>query len=160
MDVFTNQICKTKSLVYMLAGAGWQWAAGAFFGKGWPGCRLPRWLSGKESACQHRRCRRPGFNPWDGKIPWGRERLPTPVFLPGESHGQRSLASCSPWGRKESDMTEQLSMHTWPGCSLLKWKYSSLDCGCLLHLKNLAACLLPYFQVTLIHLENTVCWAV
>ena len=42
---------------------------------------------------------------------WGRKWQPTPVFLPGESHGQRSLAGYSPWGRKESDMTERLS-HT------------------------------------------------
>ena len=40
-----------------------------------------------------------------------REWLPTPVFLPGEFHGQKSLAGCSPWGHKESDMTEQLT-HT------------------------------------------------
>ena len=41
-------------------------------------------------------CRRPGFNPWIGKIPWRREWLPTSLFLPGESHGQRSLAGyCS-----------------------------------------------------------------
>ena len=46
------------------------------------------------------------FDPWVGKIPWRREQLPTPVFLPGESHGLRSLAGCSPWGCKESDMTE------------------------------------------------------
>ena len=38
---------------------------------------------------------KPGFDPWVGKIPWRRERLPTPVFLPGESHGQRSLAGQS-----------------------------------------------------------------
>ena len=48
---------------------------------------------------------RPGFNPWVGKIPWRREWLPTPVSLPGEFHGQRSLAGCSPWGHKESDRT-------------------------------------------------------
>ena len=42
------------------------------------------------------------------KIPWRREWLPTPVFLPAESHGQRSLAGCSPWGHKWSDTTEQL----------------------------------------------------
>ena len=53
---------------------------------------------------------RPGFDSWVGKIPCRRERLPTPVFLPGEFHGQRSLAGCSPWGRKESDTTEQLSL--------------------------------------------------
>ena len=46
---------------------------------------------------------------WVGKIPWRREWPPTPVFLPGEPHGQRSLAGYSPWGRTESDMTEQLS---------------------------------------------------
>ena len=51
-------------------------------------------------------CRRPGFNPWVGKIPWRREWLPTPVYLPGEFYGQRSLAGYSPWGCKESDMTE------------------------------------------------------
>ena len=61
----------------------------------------------KESTLQ---CRRPGFNPWVGKIPWRRAWQPTPVFLPGESHGQRSLAGYSPWCRKESDMTEWLSI--------------------------------------------------
>ena len=48
----------------------------------------------------HLKCRRPGFDPWDGKIPWRREWLPTPVFLPGEFHGQRSLAVYNPWGHK------------------------------------------------------------
>ena len=47
-----------------------------------------------------------GFNPWVGKIPWRREWHPTPVFLPREFHGQRSLAGYSPWGHKESDTTE------------------------------------------------------
>ena len=67
---------------------------------------LPWWLRGKESACQckrHKRCR---FNPWVGKIPWRRAWHPTPVSLPGESHGQRSLAGYSPWSHKESDTTE------------------------------------------------------
>ena len=41
----------------------------------------------------------------------GRKLQPTPVFLPGESYGQRSLADYSPWSHKESDMIEQLSMH-------------------------------------------------
>ena len=45
------------------------------------------------------------------KVPWRREGKPTPVFLPGEFHGQRSLAGYSPWDRKESDITEQLT-HT------------------------------------------------
>ena len=51
----------------------------------------------------------PGFDPWIGKIPWRRAWQPTPVFLPGESLGQRSLVGYSPWGRKESVMTERLS---------------------------------------------------
>ena len=52
-----------------------------------------------------------GFNPWVGKIPWRRKWQPTPVFLPGESHGRRSLVGYSPWGRKESDTAEQLHFH-------------------------------------------------
>jgi len=58
--------------------------------------RLLRWCSGKESTCQCRRRRRHRFDPWVGKIPWRREWLPTPVFLPGESHRQRSLMGYSP----------------------------------------------------------------
>ena len=54
---------------------------------------LPRWLSGKESACQ---CRKLRFHPWVRKIPWRRKWLPTPLFLPGKSHGQRSLEGYSP----------------------------------------------------------------
>jgi len=46
-----------------------------------------------------------GFDLWDRKIPWRRKWQPTPVFLPGKSHGQRSLVGYSPWGRKESDTT-------------------------------------------------------
>ena len=49
--------------------------------------------------------RRPGFHPWVGKIPWRRAWQHTPVFLPGEFYGQRSLAGYSPWGHKESDTT-------------------------------------------------------
>ena len=55
---------------------------------------------------RHRRC---GFSPWLRKIPWRRAWQPTPVFLPGESHGQRSLAGYSLWGHKELDTTERLS---------------------------------------------------
>ena len=54
-------------------------------------------------------CRRPGFNPWIKKIPWRRKWQLMPVFLPGESHGKRSLVGYSPWGCKESDITEQPS---------------------------------------------------
>ena len=61
---------------------------------------LPRWRSGKDSACQCRRCKSCGFDPWVGKILWSRKWHPTPVFLPGESHGQRSLVGYSLWGPK------------------------------------------------------------
>ena len=54
--------------------------------------------------------RRPGFDPWVWKMPWRRGWQPAPVFLPGESCGQRSLVNYSPWGHKESDMTEQLAL--------------------------------------------------
>ena len=55
------------------------------------------WLSDKESACQ---CRGLWFDPWVGKILWRRKWQPTPVYLPGESYGQRSLVRYSPWGYK------------------------------------------------------------
>ena len=63
---------------------------------------LPRWLSGRESTCQCGRCR---FDPWVRKIPCRRKKPLTPVSLPRESHGQRSLAGYGPWVHKESDMT-------------------------------------------------------
>ena len=56
-------------------------------------------------------CRRPGFNPWVGKIPWRRAWQSTPVFLPGKSHGQRTLVGYSPWSHIESDITQWLT-HT------------------------------------------------
>ena len=57
-------------------------------------------------------CRRLGFDPWVGKIPWRRTWQSTPVFLPGEFHGQRSLGGFSPWDPKELDTTEWLTLHT------------------------------------------------
>ena len=62
--------------------------------------------SGKEPACQCRRRQRCRFNPWVRKIPWRSALQPTPVSLPGEFHGQRSLVGYSPYYRTESDMTE------------------------------------------------------
>ena len=61
---------------------------------------FPGGATGKEDTCQCRRQKRPRFYPWVGKIPWRRKWQSTPVFLPGESHGQRSLVSYSPWGCK------------------------------------------------------------
>ena len=72
-------------------------------------CRqgLPWWLSGKESACNAEIwVRSLGW-----KMPWRRKWQPTPVTLPRKSHGQRSLAGCSPWDHKESDTTEQTHFH-------------------------------------------------
>ena len=66
---------------------------------------LPGWLSGKECL----QCRRCGFNPWVGKIPWSKKWQPTPVFLPEKSQGQGGLVGYSPKGGKEWDTTEQLN---------------------------------------------------
>ena len=60
----------------------------------------------KEPACQCRRQKRHRFNRWVRKVPWRRAWPPAPVFLPGKSHGQRSLMGCSPEGPTESDATE------------------------------------------------------
>ena len=71
-------------------------------------CRVsPWWCNSKESTCQCRRCKGFGFNPWVGKILWRRQ--PTPVFLSGIFHGQRSLVGYSQWGCRQLDMTERLS---------------------------------------------------
>ena len=70
---------------------------------------FPCGSAGKESACKKESaCNvgRPGFDPWVGKIPWRREQLLTPILWPGEFHGLYS-----PWGRKELDRTERLSLH-------------------------------------------------
>ena len=58
-------------------------------------------------------CRKPGFGPWVRKIPWRREWQPSPVFLPGESHGQRNLVGHRPWSHKELDPTELLTLSFW-----------------------------------------------
>ena len=68
--------------------------------------RLPWWLSWQRICLQ---CRRLGFDPWAGKIPWRKEWQPAPVFLPEEFHGRRCLVDYRPWGHKGSDTTKQLS---------------------------------------------------
>ena len=57
---------------------------------------FPGGISGKEPTCQCRRCKKHGFDLWVGKIPWRRMWQPTPVFFPGESHGERSMEGYSP----------------------------------------------------------------
>ena len=68
--------------------------------------------NGKESICQYRRHRRLGLDPWVRKIPWSRKQEITPVFLPGEFHGQRNLVGYGPWGHKQLGMTERTHTHT------------------------------------------------
>ena len=70
------------------------------------GSRVKKPTNKQNTTCQCRRCKRHWFDHWVGKIPWRRKWQPTPVFSPGESHGQRSLAGYSPRGRGESDTTE------------------------------------------------------
>ena len=91
--------------------------AGGFFTSEPPGkpmwcnnsaCRYtgcPRWHNGKESACQCRRCKKHRLNPWTGKIPWSRNGNSL-QYSCLENFMDRSLVDYSPWGHKESDMTE------------------------------------------------------
>ena len=67
---------------------------------------LPCLLSGKGSACQHRRH---SFGSWSERSPGDGNGISTPVFLPGKSNGQRILVGYSPWGHKELDTTYQLN---------------------------------------------------
>ena len=73
-------------------------------------CRFCSGSVGKELACQCRRHRSRGFDLWARKIPWRRKWQPTPVFLPGKSHGQKSLVGYSPWDRK--GLTRLSDSHT------------------------------------------------
>ena len=76
---------------------------------------LLRWLSGKDSSFQ---CRRTDFNPQVRYIPWRRKWQPTPIFLPGNSHRQRSLEGYSAWGHKRVRHNlatkQQRTTYTWP----------------------------------------------
>ena len=82
-----------QSIRDVMAGVCWEQAASKF----------PGGAQGEEPTGQCWGC---GFNPWFGKIPWKRQWQPIPVFLPEESHGQRSLAGSRPWHPKESDTPE------------------------------------------------------
>ena len=92
---------------------------------------FPGATSGKEPACQCRRYKRGIVNPWVGKIPWRRAWLPTPVFLPGKSHGWRSLAGYSPWGHTELDTTEWLSTHS--GTEVVDYRLRLFGSSLVLH---------------------------
>ena len=84
----------------------WWWIESICNTVGWLTWGFPGSASGKEFVCQCKRHKRCWFNPWVWKIPWRKAGQPIPIFLPGESHGQRSLAGYSPCGHKESDTSE------------------------------------------------------
>ena len=104
---------KVKSLSRVrLSATPWKYSPGKNTGVG---CHCPLHqmaLVVKNPPAQCTRCKRRRFDPWVGKITWRRTCQPTPVFFPGESHGQRSMVGYSPWGHKESDTTEQMNTHT------------------------------------------------
>ena len=118
---------------------------------------FPGGTSGKEPTCQCRRQKRHRFNPWVRKIRWRRAWQPTPVFLPGESHGQRSLVGYSPWGPKELDtteVTEHAHTRTWyeptaltlhlRKLALLLASFSWLEVEPALAVRMADSCLVPF----------------
>ena len=103
----------------------------------WEG--LHRWLSGKESDCQCGSQRRHWFDPWVEKIPWRRKWQPTPVFLPAKSRGYRRLVGYSPWGCKESDMSDD-------ACTHVEWGKRGKKAN------NFRTVSIPWFHVSEVHL--------
>ena len=97
---FSKSPCARSNVFYL-------WIAWEYYH--WISARKKKKKSMLRIWLQCRSCRRLGFNPWDGKVPWRMKWQPTPVFLTRESHGQRSLAGYSPGGHRESDTTEQLN---------------------------------------------------
>ena len=109
--------CNGKITYYQLNWVGHNWALvwGSF----------PSGTSGKESACQYSRSKRPGFSPWGWEYPLEKEMVSTVVFLPGKFHGLRNLVVYSPQGCKELDTTELIgrnkkyvqlwNAHPWEG---------------------------------------------
>ena len=103
---------------------------------------FPGGASGKEPACQCRRCKRCRFDPWAGKILWRRTWQPTPVFLPGESYGQRSLAGYSPRGHTESDITEA-TQHT---CTHIVCDLLQLASFIQYNVSNFVTCTINFYE--------------
>ena len=81
---------------------------------------LPQWLSGKECPCQ---CRGHRFHPWVRKIPWRRKWQSTPVFLPGKSHGQRSVGRLQSTGSQKSPTRPR----TWKLLALVTWVWNQSE---------------------------------
>ena len=85
---------------------------------------FPGGASGKEPTCQCRRCKRPEFHLWVGKIPWSRKWQPASVSLPGKFHRQRSLVGCIPRGCRESDTAAPTHTHKVPAGPVAKTPHS------------------------------------
>ena len=90
-------------------GIGASYGSFSFLRKLYCSLGFPGGASGKEPVCPWRRCKRFGFHPWVGKIPWRRIWQPSPVFLPGEFHRWRSLMGYNRQGHKESGRTLWMS---------------------------------------------------
>ena len=124
--MFKDIIPLTFSLLVHLALEFTDTIAKSYFG----------FLGGSDSRV-YLQCGRTRFNPWVGKIPWRRKWQPAPVFLPGKSHGWRSLVGYSPWGCKESDTTERLHYNLfsylfyWWNLGCLQFSVAVNNCICL-----------------------------
>ena len=92
------------------------------------------------------------------KICWRREWQPTPVFLPGRSHGQRSLVGYSPWGHKESDTTEQAHTQPWLAGGFLSTVPPRKSPSHALNFKN--SKMYPHQNVFVISVINIFCWTI
>ena len=117
---------------------------------------FPGGASDEEPACQCRRCKRCWFSPCIGNIPWRKAWQPTPVFLPGEPHGQRSLVSYSPWGFEESDSAEHIAHGMARNGDGSIWIISMDNCGCWPRMR-LAASLWMWSRQGLVHQGTNCC---
>ena len=111
---------------------------------------FPHDASGKESACQYRRHKRPRFDPLVRKIPWSRKWQPTPVFLSGKFHRESSLASYSPWVLDGLDTAEHTHTHSppsflFPSCHMDSCLWLTLALG-------------PKVQFSADHDKSHLCW--
>ena len=111
--------------------------------------QIPLWLRWLSICLQ---CGKPRFDPWVRKFPWRRKWQPTPVFLPGKSHGQRSPVSYSPWGHKELDTTERLHFTSLQTCNGSFYVSTLLGCGLSRYLikHDLGVCLCGCFHKWLV----------
>ena len=147
--VYSETIDRKWSITNIVSGNGWPCfgSALAFFcpllsQDGWRWCPpwaevissalpwgFPGGVSGIEPACQCRRLKKRGFDPWVGKIPRKRKWQPTPVFLPGESQGQRRLVGYSPWGHKSQHDWSDLAhtRHSLEAPSATSWAFVGQD---------------------------------